>query len=131
MLTLLIVDDDPEQVELVTYCLQNRGYVMYTAHCIERAKEILASKHIDVLVSDFSLPDGTGEMLVTPKKAEVNILITGNYSDFRRAKNMGFDSAFLKPWKPRELMFAINACIGSKGLQPSPASSQIQGTCIG
>jgi two-component system, OmpR family, response regulator len=131
MLTLLVVDDDPDQVELVIYCLQNKGYIIYTAYSIVRAKEILATKHIDVLISDFSLPDGTGEMLVSPKKAEVNILVTGNFIDFRRAKDMGFDSAFLKPWKPRELIAAINSCIRNKGLQPMPVSSQMHVAQVG
>jgi DNA-binding NtrC family response regulator len=59
-LTVLIVDDEPDILELMeeefTYC----GYTTLTAVCGNDAIKILDSKKVDIVVSDYKMPNGNG-----------------------------------------------------------------------
>jgi len=65
---VLIVEDEPVILMLLTDYLSGLGYRVLQAENGEQAFEILASKpHLDVMITDYRLPGGiTGVMIAEP-----------------------------------------------------------------
>jgi CheY-like chemotaxis protein len=65
--TVLVVDDEPSVVTLVSRILAPQGYQLLTAMSGSSALEIGGSKGrvIDLLLSDWHMPDMTGRELAT------------------------------------------------------------------
>ncbi|MFN3407276.1 MAG: sigma-54-dependent transcriptional regulator [Caldimicrobium sp.] len=67
--SLLLVEDEKLQREILEDFLKNKGYQVYSAGTIKEAKEILDSKEISLVLLDWRLPDGDGsEFLVFIKE---------------------------------------------------------------
>src|SRR4030042_5896959 len=58
--TVLIVDDDPSLVEMLTFVLNRGGFQTQAAYDGSRALEILSTEPIDLVVLDVMLPDMDG-----------------------------------------------------------------------
>jgi len=57
---ILILEDDPEVLQLAEKLLQSLNYMVITANNIETAREVLVSRqNIDLVLSDVILPGGT------------------------------------------------------------------------
>ena len=54
--TILIVDDVPENVELLKYLLLQEGFKTYTAYSAEEARLVLLNTRIDTLLLDVNMP---------------------------------------------------------------------------
>lgn len=106
---ILLVDDDPDQIELLAMLFEHRAHKVYVAKSIREGKRILCRQVIDVMVTDFSMPDGTGNLLLQEKKyAPINILISGHPFEKREwQKEFGFDAYFLKPCEPIVLIDVV------------------------
>lgn len=59
-LMVLIVDDEPDILELMEEEFRYCGYQTITAVCGNDAIKILESQHIDIVVSDYKMPNGNG-----------------------------------------------------------------------
>lgn len=57
---LLIIDDEPDIVELLCEEMSDHGYVTRAAHCGNDAIELLKQEHFDAVISDYKMPNGTG-----------------------------------------------------------------------
>ncbi|MFN3504654.1 MAG: sigma-54-dependent transcriptional regulator [Caldimicrobium sp.] len=67
--SILLVEDEKLQREILEDFLKNKGYQVYSAGTIKEAKEILHSKEISLILLDWRLPDGDGsEFLVSIKE---------------------------------------------------------------
>ncbi len=62
--TVLIVDDEPDIIELLELTLARMGVNVESATCINDAKVKLESYNFQVCLTDMRLPDGDGLMLV-------------------------------------------------------------------
>ena len=62
--TVLIVDDEPDIIELLELTLARMGMNVESATCINDAKAKLESFNFQVCLTDMRLPDGDGLMLV-------------------------------------------------------------------
>lgn len=58
--TILIIDDEPEIVSLLTRVLKKQGFVVYSAHSLDDGWKRLTTVHPDILFMDINLPDGNG-----------------------------------------------------------------------
>ena len=59
-LMVLIVDDEPDILELMEEEFRYCGYQTITAVCGNDAIKLLDSQHIDIVVSDYKMPNGNG-----------------------------------------------------------------------
>lgn len=59
-LVVLIVDDEPDILELMEEEFRYCGYQTVTATCGNDAIKILDSTSVDVVVSDYKMPNGNG-----------------------------------------------------------------------
>lgn len=59
-ITVLIVDDEPDILELMEEEFKYCGYKTLVAGCGNDAVKILADKIVDIVVSDYKMPNGNG-----------------------------------------------------------------------
>ncbi len=102
MRTILIVDDDEDNVALLEVGLQSLGFDVKTAGSLREASGLLASTDVDALVTDYSLGDGTAvELLASlgPKRPRLAVLVTGHGGPEHMAESRaaGFDAHLVKP----------------------------------
>ncbi|MGH8284959.1 MAG: response regulator, partial [Steroidobacteraceae bacterium] len=62
---VLIVDDEPDLLELVSLTLARMSLETRTAPDVGTAQKLLKSQHFDLCLTDMRLPDGDGLDLVT------------------------------------------------------------------
>jgi two-component system response regulator PilR (NtrC family) len=62
--TALIVDDEPDILELLGITLSGMNIDTHLAATLQEAKHLLATKHLDFCLTDMRLPDGNGMELV-------------------------------------------------------------------
>lgn len=83
MSTLLLVDDEPELLDIMRSVLEIEGHEVHIAADQEEALKILGRQKVDFLISDYRLPGGdTGVDLIKharsgPWGAPRAVLITG------------------------------------------------------
>ena len=82
--SILIVDDEPSITSALELILSESGFQVLTAHNFAEATKILSHAGIDLVITDFCLPDATGIDLIMHIKrgnsrSEV-ILMTGHGS---------------------------------------------------
>ena len=79
----LIVDDDPEILQVLAEFVKREGYTVTAAATLTKAREEIAANPPDIVLVDIHLPDGSGlELLDAPEPSagpEI-VLITGNAS---------------------------------------------------
>ena len=63
-LTILIVDDEPEILEFLTEELNYIGYKTLSANSGNQAITVLNNNIVDIVLSDYKMPDGTGMVLL-------------------------------------------------------------------
>ena len=61
---ILIVDDEPDILELLQLTLARMGMEVSSAKCISNAKTLLQSRQFQLCLTDMRLPDGEGLDLV-------------------------------------------------------------------
>jgi CheY-like chemotaxis protein len=104
--SLLIVDDEPNNLRALKRALGRDGYEIYTATSARQALEILAQTPVSVIMSDQRMPGMSGTELLSRAKTlypdTVRIVLSG-YTDLATvtaAINEGAIYKFLtKPWE--------------------------------
>lgn len=59
-LTVLLIDDEVDILELLDEEFRYSGYETFTANCGNDAIKILENKKINIIVSDYKMPNGNG-----------------------------------------------------------------------
>ncbi|WP_275956000.1 response regulator transcription factor [Sporosarcina sp. E16_3] len=113
---ILVVDDDPNILELVNIQLTQAGYTVLKASDGFEALKILEEELPDLAVVDVMMPGMDGYTLTKMLRAEADIpvlLLTakGQLEDKEKGFLAGSDDYVVKPFEPRELLFRINAIL--------------------
>lgn len=117
MQKVLVVDDDPDIVELLEYNLVKEGYKVMTAEDGRKALEVVRNFTPDLVLLDIMMPnmDGieTGRRLrqIPELKNTFMLYLTARSEEYSEvaAFEIGADDYIHKPIKPRALMSRINA----------------------
>ena len=98
---ILLVEDHEDTRRIVAKILGSFGYSVKTAGSVAEAKELADREHIDLLVSDIGLPDGSGHdvMRHVGKHGVKGIALSGfgQDEDIRRSAEAGFETHLVKP----------------------------------
>jgi phosphate regulon transcriptional regulator PhoB len=116
---ILIVDDEPDIVQLISYNLKKEGFHIATARDGEEALKKVREGHLDLIILDLMLPGIHGMELCrilrnNPKTAHVPIIMLtarGEESDKVRGLDSGADDYMTKPFSPKELMARVKAIL--------------------
>ena len=116
MMKILVVDDDPNILELVSIQLTQAGYTVQKASNGFEALELLEKGYPDLAVVDVMMPGMDGYTLTRKIRSETDIpvlLLTakGELEDKEKGFLAGSDDYVVKPFEPKELQFRINAIL--------------------
>jgi two-component system alkaline phosphatase synthesis response regulator PhoP len=114
--TILIVDDEPNIVELNRMYLEGAGYRVLAARSGPEALARFHSDHPDLLVLDLMLPglDGWGVCREIRSESQIPIImLTARTEDIDRilGLELGADDYVTKPYNPRELVARVRAVL--------------------
>ncbi|MCX8155023.1 MAG: response regulator [Verrucomicrobiae bacterium] len=129
--TILIVDDQAEVLAALQLTLRLRGYHVLGARSGPEALQLLQSQPglIDVLVTDFAMPEMDGRQLIQRVKEIVPslpaIAISGNASpsDIESLLALGVVAFLQKPFSVEALSGAIERALELRRQAGVPASS--------
>ena len=114
---VLIVEDEPAQLELLAYNLNVEGYRTFKAGCVEDAEQVLDEEDIDLLLLDWMLPDKSGPEFCTaikssaPTKGMPVIMLTARTDEKDKVHGLdcGADDYMAKPYSIRELLARVRS----------------------
>jgi two-component system chemotaxis response regulator CheY len=118
---ILAVDDSPSVRKLVEFSLKAKGYLVSTAENGQEALEMLQQVKFDGIILDINMPRmdgfeflrmvrGDGRLAAIP----VLMLTTeGQDGDKVKAMNLGATAYLVKPFKPTEILVAIETMLSA------------------
>lgn len=120
--SVLVVEDEPAIVELVTYSLREAGWEIRTADTAAGAWDSISRGKPDLLLLDWMLPDQSGLRLLSRIRADRDfqelpvIMLTAKSmeEDKLAGLNSGADDYITKPFSPRELLARSRALLRRK-----------------
>ena len=57
---ILIVDDEPNALRVLSAILEDASYNVYKANCVDRAEELISTERIDSVITDLKMPGRDG-----------------------------------------------------------------------
>jgi len=111
--SILVVDDAPDTLEMLQRNLVSKGYQVYTAPGVVEAIRILESTSVDLVITDYKMPEISGIDLVRHVRENYKylgiIMITGYPSIHGavEAVKTGAEEYLPKPFTKEELFAAV------------------------
>src|SRR5512141_1135738 len=124
MTKILVVDDEPSIINLVTAYLKPEGYEVYTATDGNAGLKAARAFKPDLIILDLMLPGIDGIELLSRLRRESDvyvIMLTARTEETDKVigLSMGADDYMTKPFSPRELVARVKAAL--RRLQTSTA----------
>jgi DNA-binding response OmpR family regulator len=123
---ILLVDDEPNIIELAQLYLEREGYRIISAADGQAALIAVDKHHPDLIVLDLMLPEIDGlevcRILRGNKDPVAILMLTARDEDIDKilGLELGADDYLTKPFNPRELVSRIKAIL-RRGGQSDPA----------
>ncbi len=116
MSRILIVDDEPDIITLISRYAEREGYEVVTAEDGSQAIDICRKEDFDLIVMDIMMPDTDGFTACKKIKEFKDIpviMLSARGTEFDKlfGFEVGVDDYVTKPFSPRELMARIKAVI--------------------
>jgi two-component system alkaline phosphatase synthesis response regulator PhoP len=116
---ILVVDDEPDIVELIAYNLKREGYQVLTASNGQEAVTTAKKSLPDLIILDIMMPkmDGIEACRILRSMPEFKntfvVFLTARSEEYSEIAgfNVGADDYIAKPIKPRALLSRINAIL--------------------
>ena len=114
---LLIVDDNPDLLQMLRSILQKEGWQrLCTASCCREARAVFADARPDLVILDVMLPDGDGFALFQEFRAVSDVpmlFLSARDQDSDRLLGLGLgaDDYLTKPFLPKELTLRLSAIL--------------------
>ena len=114
--TVLVVDDDPNIVNIIRTDLEQTGYRVVSAGDGEAACALVTSVHPDLVIMDIMMP-GTNGLMATMKIREDNnvpilmLSAKAEGSDRVLGLEVGADDYLVKPFYKQELLARVKALL--------------------
>lgn len=117
MTTILVVEDTPSEMKLISYYLQESGYSVISAVSAKEALTKVIDQKPDVIITDVVMPGMSGFELCRslkkhPKTKQVPIIIcTSKNQEIDRlwAMRQGADAYLTKPFTREELLQVVKS----------------------
>lgn len=114
---VLIVDDEPDLLEMLAYDLESAGYKIETASGGNQALVKFKNNSYDLVITDIRMPDGDGLSLLKNVKAinaDIPVLCITGFSDSSNQSimNMGAFAVLEKPFDFKALHSTLLKVLG-------------------
>ncbi|TQI68457.1 response regulator transcription factor [Clostridium sp. KNHs216] len=132
---ILVVDDEPKIVEVVTSYLEKSGYAVRGVFSGKEAYESFEREKPSLVILDWMLPDTTGEEICRTlrQKSDVPIIMLTakvEEEDILHGLQIGADDYVTKPFSPRQLVARVEAVLRRTEGDSSPVLSFRRGELI-
>ncbi|WOT04260.1 phosphate regulon transcriptional regulator PhoB [Shewanella youngdeokensis] len=142
---ILIVEDELAIREMLTFVLEQHGFITSGAEDYESALDMLTEPYPDLVLLDWMFPGGSGIQLAKRLREDeftrhipiIMLTARGEEEDKVRGLEVGADDFITKPFSPKELVARIKAVmrraaptcledpITVQGLQLDPVSHRV------
>jgi two-component system NtrC family response regulator len=122
MPTILIVDDEPNYLVVLSELLRDEGFEVYIAPGTDEAMAIVKEVDLDLVITDMQMPGKDGSVLMQEVKADnpdLPVIIITAYAEVDKAvaaMQAGAFSYLAKPFSNDELIATINRAVSHYGL---------------
>jgi DNA-binding response OmpR family regulator len=118
LIRILIVDDEPDTVDLIQITLRTAGYMLQAVYSAEEARQILNNERFDLLLLDVMMPETSGFDLVRELREEgwklppfLFLTARGRAEDVKEGNALGAKGYLVKPVTRGSLIDAIEAAL--------------------
>lgn len=127
---ILIVEDTPHNLQLMTFLLEARGHEVRAAETGAAGLDAVAADRPDLVLMDLHLPDASGEEVLAQLRANpttrdlrvVAVTAFAMVGDRERVLAAGFDDYMTKPLDPATFALDVERHLGIEGnAVPGPA----------
>ena len=131
---ILVVEDDDDIMELISYNLKREGYSVVKAASGEEAVKQAQSASPDIVLLDLMLPEMDGLEVCRRLKADAKtknvpvIMVTakGEESDVVAGLELGAEDYVVKPFRPKELVARVRAVLRRRSQSADEAPENIK-----
>jgi two-component system phosphate regulon response regulator PhoB len=117
--TILIADDEPNQLELLAFNLTQEGFIVHRAHDGKDALEKIEEINPDLAILDWMMPVYSGidlcrKLRERPETRGLPVIMLsarGEESDRTLGLDTGADDYLTKPFSPKELVARVKALL--------------------
>jgi DNA-binding response OmpR family regulator len=125
---VLVVDDEPQMVGVVSYALQVAGLDVIAAYDGEQALRRIEERHIDLVILDVMMPGLDGFEVCRRIRCDTNIPVLmltakSDQTDVIAGLEIGADDYILKPFSTRELVLRVQAILRRTGQSQAEINS--------
>jgi two-component system response regulator GlrR len=119
---ILVVDDDPNLLELIRMRLESAGYEVAAVRDEEEALALVKAQIFDLCIVDLMLAHGDGVSLmeefhaINPEVPAIILTAHGSIDNAVEAMRRGAHSYLTKPFEPRDLLMQIERAIQHRRL---------------
>jgi CheY-like chemotaxis protein len=114
---ILVADDDPDILSIVSMSLETRGYTVHKATNGREAVDLAREHHPDLILMDIMMPVVSGYEAVGELKADEatkDIVIVGlsakaMATDMERANEVGIDGYITKPFRIAQVLSVVES----------------------
>jgi DNA-binding response OmpR family regulator len=115
---ILVIDDDPQMLELLRRMLERAGYEVFEAPDGRKGLRVCQSTRIDLVITDIIMPDMEGLAVIMELRrefADMKIIAISGYAHISPegtlylalGSTLGADRTFTKPLEREELLRAV------------------------
>ncbi len=120
MKTVLVVEDNMDNMELITVILERNGYKVLTAETGHQGIDIATEEQLDFIILDIQLPDMDGMKVIRMIRSlkineDIPIIAMTSYAmsgDRQKVMSAGFNGYIEKPIEPENVISQIKEVIG-------------------
>jgi two-component system phosphate regulon response regulator PhoB len=136
--TVLVVDDEPDVVDLLRYNLGKAGFEVLVAVSGDRGLDMARQMRPDIIVLDLMLPGMSGHEVCRALKGDANtegipvLMLTAKGELHERVKGLelGADDYVTKPFSPRELVLRVQALLKRHRIMPRSGTLRVEGISL-
>jgi DNA-binding response OmpR family regulator len=128
---VLVVDDDPDLVDIIAYSLRKDGHQVSTASTGEEALGLIARDPQELVILDVMLPgiDGFEVCRRLRQKSQVPVILLtarGEEADRVWGLDLGADDYLTKPFSHKELLARVRAVARRAALAAAPNQGDLR-----
>ena len=114
---ILVADDDPDILSIVSMSLEAQGYTVYKATNGREAVDLTRQHRPDLVLMDMMMPVVSGYEAVTELKADpatrditiVGLSAKAMATDMERATDVGIDGYITKPFRIAQVLTVVES----------------------
>lgn len=115
--SILVVDDAPQTIEVISRNLLSEGYTVFTANAVAEAVKVLDSTPVDLVITDLKMPKTSGLDLVRHVREnfrDTEVMMVTGYATIEGAVDAvktGAEEYLAKPFTEDELLAAVRRAL--------------------